>query len=112
MVASPDLQNVPTPNFSAIAEALGAGNPEQFLFAFTVLYVIVVILTIVVFNLGFARKLPILKTVVVYIALLFGAFFITLLALRLPVIESLLIATLVLGAYKYRMYKEKKQETA
>lgn len=105
------VKTVPTPNFSAIAEALGAGNPEQFLFAFSMLYVIVTALTIVVYNLGFARKLPILKAVIVYIALLFGSIFITLLALRLPVVESLAIAIAVLGAYKYRMWKEKKQSS-
>ncbi|RXI98726.1 hypothetical protein DS745_17570 [Anaerobacillus alkaliphilus] len=101
-----------TPKFSALAEALGAGNPEQFLFAFSILYLVVVALTVVVYNLGFARKLPILKTAIVYIALLFGSIFTTLLALRLPVVESLLIATFVLGAYKYRMYKEKKENAA
>ncbi|MFN7250991.1 MAG: YlaH-like family protein [Anaerobacillus sp.] len=99
-----------TPNFSSLAEALGAGNPEQFLFAFSMLYLIVVVLTIIVFNLGFARKLPILKTVVVYIVLLFGSIFMTILALRLPVVESLLIATFVLGAYKYRLHKEKREK--
>ncbi|QOY34325.1 YlaH-like family protein [Anaerobacillus isosaccharinicus] len=102
-------EKIVTPNFSFLAEALGAGNPEQFLFAFSMLYIVVVVLTIIVFNLGFARKLPILKTVVVYIALLFGSLFIALLALRLPVVESLLIATFVLGAYKYRLHKERQQ---
>lgn len=102
-------QPIVTPNFSTLAEVLGAGNPEQFLFAFSMLYVIVVALTIIVYNLGFARKLPILKSAVVYIALLFGSIFITLLALRLPVVESLVIAALVLGAYKYRLYKEKRE---
>ncbi len=102
--------NIVAPNFSTLAEALGAGNPEQFLYAFSILYLVVVVLTVVVYNLGFARKLPILKQVVVYIALLFGSIFTTLLALRLPVVESLLIATFVLGAYKFRMYREKKEK--
>jgi hypothetical protein len=103
-------EKIVTPNFSSFAEALGAGNPEQFLFAFSMLYLVVVVLTIIVFNLGFARKLPILKTVVVYIVLLFGSIFMTILALRLPVVESLLIATFVLGAYKYRLNKEKREK--
>ena len=102
-------EKIVTPNFSSLAEALGAGNPEQFFFAFTMLYLIVVVLTVIVFNLGFARKLPILKTAIVYIVLLFGSIFTTILALRLPVVESLLIATFVLGAYKYRLYKEKRE---
>ncbi len=96
--------------FSFLAEMLGAGNPEQFLFAFSILYVVVVALLIVVFNLGFARKLPILKVAIVYLALLFGSIFITLLALKLPIVESLLIATFVLGAYKIRLYKEKREK--
>ena len=108
-MATPD-EKIPTPNFSFLAEVLGAGNPEQFLFAFSILYIVVVILTVVVYNLGFARKLPILKTAVVYIVLLFGSVFITFLALTLPVVESLLIAALVLGAYKFRLHKEKRAE--
>ncbi|WNF35600.1 YlaH-like family protein [Bacillaceae bacterium IKA-2] len=103
-------ERVPTPNFSTIAEALGAENPEQFFFAFSILYLIVVVLTVVVYNLGFARKLPILKSVVLYFVLLFGSIFITFLALTLPVVESLLIAILVLGIYKYRLNKEKKAQ--
>lgn len=103
-------ERVPTPNFSTLAEALGAGNPEQFFFSFSILYLIVVVLTVIVYNLGFARKLPILKTVVVYFVLLFGSIFITFLALTLPVVESLLIAIFVLGVYKYRFHKEKKAQ--
>lgn len=103
-------REIPTPNFSTLAEALGAGNPEQFLFTFSILYLIVVVLTIIVYNLGFARKLPILKTVVVYFVLLFGSIFITFLALTLPIVESLLIAIAVLGIYKYRLNKEKKAQ--
>lgn len=101
---------IPTPNFSTLAEALGAGNPEQFLFTFSILYLTVVALSVIVYNLGFARKLPILKTVVVYFVLLFGSIFITFLALTLPVVESLLIAIAVLGIYKYRLNKEKKTQ--
>jgi hypothetical protein len=108
-MATPENKLV-TPNFSTLAEVLGAGNPEQFVFTFSVLYLIVVVLSVIVYNLGFARKLPILKTVVVYFVLLFGSIFITFLALTLPIVESLLIAIVVLGAYKYRLNKEKKSE--
>jgi hypothetical protein len=104
------VNKIATPNFSTLAEALGAGNPEQFLFVFSILYLIIVVLTVIVYNLGFAKKLPILKTVVVYFVLLIGSIFITLLALTLPVVESLLIAIVVLGAYKYRLNKEKKSQ--
>ncbi|WP_096189272.1 YlaH-like family protein [Evansella halocellulosilytica] len=100
------------PNMTPIAEWLGATNPENFLFAFTVLYIMTNVLTIIVFNLGFARKLPILKTVIVYVMMLFGNIFITFLALTLPIIESLFVAALVLGVYKLQLRRHKKEELA
>ncbi|MDG5789468.1 YlaH-like family protein [Evansella sp. AB-P1] len=100
-----------SPNMTPIATWLGATDPENFLFAFAILYLIVNVLTIVVFNLGFARKLPLLKLIVVYSVMLFGNILITFLAFTLPIIESLFVATLVLGVYKLQL-KRHKQEIA
>ncbi|UCZ51873.1 YlaH-like family protein [Bacillus shivajii] len=98
------------PNMTPFAEWLGATNPENFLFAFTIMYIVINVLTILVFNLGFARKLPILKTIIVYVMMLFGNIFITFLALTLPIIESLFVAALVLGLYKFQMKRHKSEE--
>lgn len=68
------------------------------------IYLAIVILSIIVFNLGFARKLPLLKTVIVYIALLIGCIVLTTLAfLGAPIIEVLAISTVVLLIYKLRV---------
>ncbi|WP_078595433.1 YlaH-like family protein [Evansella clarkii] len=98
------------PNMSPMAELVGATDPENFLFAYVVLYIILNVITIVVFNLGFARKLPVLKLAVVYILMLFGNIFMTFLALSLPIIESLFVAALILGVYKIQLKRYKKEE--
>jgi len=100
----------PSLDVSPIAQWLGASDPNNFIMAFWVMYIIVNALSILVFNLGFARKLPLLKNVVIYGVMFFGNMFMTLFALTLPIIESLFIATLVLGIYKLQL-KRHKQET-
>ncbi|WP_084405700.1 YlaH-like family protein [Alteribacter aurantiacus] len=93
-----------------IAELFGAQDPTNFLFAYWALFVIVNILSVLVFNLGFARKLPILKNVVIYLVMLFGNMFITFLAFSMPIIEALFIAAIVLGVYRFQMRKRKQEE--
>lgn len=101
----------PTPDFTPIAEWLGAANPEEnFVMAFWVMYIIINLLSILVFNLGFARKLPILKNVVVYAVMFFGNMFITFFAFTMPIIESLMIAAVVLGIYKLRFRRHQQAE--
>ncbi|WP_096199203.1 YlaH-like family protein [Bacillus sp. FJAT-45350] len=77
---------------------------------FWLLFGIVVLMSIVVYNLGFARKLPLLKQAVIYIMLLIGSIPITIFAIGMPVVESLLVAALVLGIYKYRLAKSQKEQ--
>ncbi|MBB5172224.1 YlaH-like family protein [Texcoconibacillus texcoconensis] len=103
-------EEIPEPDFTYFAELFGAQDPEQFVFAFAMLYLIVNFLTIVVYNLGFARKLPILKNVIIYVVLLFGNIFITFLALTLPVIESLFIAAVVLVVYRLQLRRHKSEK--
>ncbi|MFA9557310.1 YlaH-like family protein [Evansella sp. AB-rgal1] len=104
------VTNTVSPNMSPIATWLGATDPENFFFVFPILYLIVNALSIIVFNLGFARKLPILKTIVVYVVMFIGNIVITFLALTLPIIESLFVAGLVLGVYKLQLRKHKQEE--
>ncbi|MBU9720493.1 MULTISPECIES: YlaH-like family protein [Bacillaceae] len=101
------VADAPTYNMTPIAEMLGLTNPENFFFGFPIMYLIVTVLTVIVFNLGFARKLPVLKQAIVYILMLLGNILLTLLALILPIIESLFVATLVLGVYKLQMKRHK-----
>ncbi|MBM7095962.1 MULTISPECIES: YlaH-like family protein [Alteribacter] len=97
-------------NLTPIAELFGAQNPENFLFAYWMLFLLINIMTVLVFNLGFARKLPVLKMVVVYVMMLFGNLFITFLAFSLPIIESLFVAAVVLGVYRIQMRRRKKED--
>lgn len=113
LIGAPNIQGTEnTPNLTIVANLLGFGNPENFFSNFPILYLIVCILTILVYNLGFARKLPILKLVIVYIALFLGNFLITFLALTLPIVEALIVAVVVLGIYKVRLKMNKREETA
>lgn len=101
---------VVAPDMTPLAEFLGAGNPENFLTAFWILYILINVLSIVVFNLGFARKLPLLKNVVIYAVMLFINMFITFLAFTLPIIESLFLAAVVLGIYKLQLKRHKREK--
>ncbi|UOQ43175.1 YlaH-like family protein [Halobacillus salinarum] len=76
--------------------------------SFLLLYLTTVVLTAITFKLGFARKLPLLQTIVVYAVLVIGTFIITLvLGLNLPLPESLFIAACILGLYRIRLHKER-----
>ncbi|WP_418909839.1 YlaH-like family protein [Bacillus pinisoli] len=81
-------------------------NPEL---GMRLLYISILLLSILVYKLGFAKKLPLLKSVVIYIFLAIGCSILTLLALRLPVVEGLVVASLVLIIYKVRLYQSKKE---
>nr|WP_132744654.1 YlaH-like family protein [Scopulibacillus darangshiensis] len=76
---------------------------------FVILYATIVVLSIVVYKLGFAKKLPILKSAVIYILLLVGCLILAILALQLPIVGSLFFAALVLVIYKIRLNASKKR---
>ena len=78
----------------------------------TILYLTIVVLSIVVYKLGFARKLPVLKSAVIYIMLLIGCILMTILSLQLPIVGALTIAALVLLIYKIRLARSKKQDAS
>lgn len=71
------------------------------------LYLTILILSIVVYKLGFAQKLPILKSLIIYIFLIFGCTFLTFLGIFLPIAEGLVVAVLILVIYKIRLHRHK-----
>ena len=76
---------------------------------FWTFYVLNLIFSILAYKLGFARKLPLLKSLIVYIMLALGVFIITLFSIvKYPMTESLIIISAVLGIYRFRLHRERK----
>lgn len=95
-------------HFSQMAVLFGIEHHT--VLAMRLMYLTIVILSVVVYKLGFAKKLPILKSAVIYTFLLIGCIPLDLLALQLPVIESLAIAAAVLIIYKIRLGMSKRND--
>jgi YlaH-like protein len=74
------------------------------------LYVTIVGLCIIVYQLGFAKKLPLLKNVVIYTVMALGCTILSFLAVFLPMGESLVIAAVVLGIYRFRLRNARKEK--
>ncbi|MBS4193848.1 YlaH-like family protein [Lederbergia citri] len=68
-------------------------------------------LAILVYKLGFAKKLPLMKSAIIYLFLIVGCLFLTFLAIFLPITEGLMVAALILIIYKIRLNREKKAGT-
>ncbi|WP_188693344.1 YlaH-like family protein [Pullulanibacillus camelliae] len=73
------------------------------------LYLTIVVLSIIVYKLGFAKKLPVLKSVIIYVLLVIGCLILTVLALQLPIVGALFIAAVVLSIYKIRLKSTQKK---
>lgn len=99
--------NLPVADFLFNTLANGENGPDLVL-GFFFLYLTIAVLLAISFKLGFARKLPLLKSLVVYIFLSIGAVIIAFLGLKLPMAESLIIIVLILGTYRFRLYQERK----
>jgi chromate transport protein ChrA len=84
-------------------------NPERGMW---ILYLTIIVLSVIVYNLGFAKKLPLLKNVVIYVSLALGCTILTFFAVFLPVTEGLLLAAIFLGLYKLRLRSHKKEQQA
>ncbi|MFC0189041.1 YlaH-like family protein [Fictibacillus aquaticus] len=95
-------------NSSSIALLLGIDNDATT--GFWLLYAVIVILCVIVYKLGFAKKLPLAKSLFIYVLLLIGCFPLAILGIGLPVAEGLIVSAVFLGAYRYRLYKSKKKE--
>ena len=72
------------------------------------LYLFIVLLTFVVYKLGFERKLPIIKSLVVYAFLIFGCTILTFFAVFLPIAEGLVVAAIILIIYRLRRWQDEK----
>ena len=75
-----------------------------------VVFILVFILSAIVYKLGFARELPLLKNIIIYTFLFLGCIMLTFFAFFLPMIEGLIVAALILIVYKSRMWREKREE--
>ncbi|MFO1445756.1 YlaH-like family protein [Bacillus sp. Bva_UNVM-123] len=72
------------------------------------LYITIIVLCIIVFKLGFAKKLPLIKSAVIYLFLILGCTILTFFAVFLPITEGLVVAALILIVYKIRLNQQKK----
>jgi len=76
---------------------------------FTSFYILNIFFGIISYKLGFARKLPVLKSIIVYVMLIVGMFVITIFSmLGLPITESFIIISIVLAIYRLRLHFERK----
>nr|WP_279576990.1 YlaH-like family protein [Planococcus ruber] len=87
-------------------------NLPNFTVAGYALFAVIFLLSAFVYKLGFAKKLPIGKNVVIGIFLFVGGLGLTFLAFFLPVVEGLVIAALILILYKIRLWREKRENAA
>ncbi len=79
------------------------------------LYLTIFGLCIVVYQLGFAKKLPLLKNIVIYAIMALGCTILCFMGVFLPMAEGLIIAVLVLAIYRLRLRNArniKKEEQA
>jgi hypothetical protein len=74
------------------------------------LYLTIIALSVLVYKLGFAKKLPLLKSAVIYFFLAAGSTVLTFLGIFLPVAEGLVVAALILIIYKVRLRSHKNEE--
>lgn len=77
---------------------------------FWIFYVLNLILSAIAYQLGFAKKLPAGKNIVVYLLLMLGTFVVTIFStvMRMPTVECLVVIILVLGIYRFRLHRERK----
>ncbi|MFD1038736.1 YlaH-like family protein [Virgibacillus byunsanensis] len=85
---------------------------------YAIFYVLNLIFGILAFKLGFARKLPVIKSILVYIMLAIGTYIITIFSILptamtqkpLPMTESLIVIALVMGLYRIRLHQQRKSK--
>jgi len=75
-----------------------------------VVFLLVFVLSAIVYKLGFAKKLKLSQNIVIYVFLFLGCIMLTFFALFLPMVEGLIVAALILIVYKTRMWREKREE--
>jgi hypothetical protein len=72
-------------------------------------YIFSVILSVIVYRLGFAKKLPLGKNIVIYFSLCIGCLMLLFFSYALPIAEGLGVAAVLLIIYKIRLHQSKKQ---
>ncbi|WP_243370617.1 MULTISPECIES: YlaH-like family protein [Caryophanaceae] len=77
-----------------------------------VLFAIIFALSVLVYKLGFAKRLRLGQNIVIYLFLFIGCLVLTFLAFFLPIVEGLIVAALILIIYKIRMRLEKRGSAA
>jgi hypothetical protein len=73
-------------------------------------YFYIVILSAIVYKLGFAKKLPLVKNIVIYAFLFIGCFIMLIFSYALPIAEGLAVAAIILIVYKIRLHQSKKHQ--
>ncbi|OBW58666.1 hypothetical protein A9986_06905 [Solibacillus silvestris] len=86
------------------------GNLPSYEIAGYATFVLVFLMSAIVYKLGFAKKLSFGRNVIIYTFLFLGCMVLTFLALFLPMIEGLIVAALILIVYKSRLWREKREE--
>lgn len=76
------------------------------------LYITTIVLSIIVYKLGFAKKLRPVQSILIYFFLILGCTVLTFLGVFLPVAEGLVVAALILIIYKIRLKQSKKLEAS
>lgn len=67
-------------------------------------YLLILIMTGVIYKVAFARKIPLLKTVLVYVVLAIGCYFFTIMHIfRFPVMPALAITLVIIVLARIRM---------
>lgn len=84
-------------------------NMPSYELAGYVVFILVFLLSALVYKLGFAKKLRLGQNIVIYVFLFVGCIALTFLALFLPMIEGLIVAALILILYKVRLWREKRE---
>lgn len=71
-------------------------------------YYVIFVLTVIVYHLGFARRLPLLKNLIIYVIIAMGSVLLKIFhAMGLPMILSLTVAAIMLIIYRaVRLFDE------
>ena len=93
-------------NFATVSDT----GIVDFKIAGYITFVIVFLLSAIVYKLGFAKPLKLWQNLVIYIFLFLGCIILTFFSFFLPMVEGLLVAALILIIYKSRMWRDKRKE--
>lgn len=76
-----------------------------------VLLAVIFALSALVYKLGFANKLKLIQSILIYVFLFVGCLILTFLAFFLPIVEGLIVAALILIIYRVRRKFEYKGDS-